>query len=299
VISRRTFLAGSLAAAAITACGGKSGGSDAKNGDDSTTTSSGPLVPAVLGAGFADGYNSQTSALVAGIPQRAPFAAFTEIGEVVRGNSAPASVDVELRHGGSTLAAMTIPRHADGIPTPYYPLVFTPPEPGDYEIHASFASKPTPFRVASRDQVSLVQVGDKMRPVVTPTTTDARGVKPICTRTDPCPFHQMTLTDALASGKPVALIISTPGFCQTMICGPVLELLIDAASSHPELAIVHAEVYVDPQSGNLSKTTEVISTYGLTYEPTFFAADATGTVRARLDFSWDRAELTQALASLA
>jgi hypothetical protein len=295
VISRRTFLAGAVSVAALAACGGKGDGS----GADSATTTSGPLVPAVFGAGFANGYNSQVSALVAGIPQRAPFAAFTEIGQVIRDEQAPASVDVEVHHNGATVAAMTVARHDDGIPTPYYPVVFTPPEPGDYEVVASFATKPTPIRVASRDEVSLVQVGDKMRPVVTPTTADARGVKPICTRAEPCPFHRITLADALASGKPTVLLISTPGFCQTMICGPVLELLIDAAGSRDDLAVVHAEVYVDPQSGDISRTTEVISTYGLSYEPSFYVADASGTVRSRLDFSWDRAELTQALATLA
>ena len=63
----------------------------------------------------------------------------------------------------------------------------------------------------------------------TPTFDDARGVDPICTRSpEPCPFHDRTLTDVVESGEPVALLISTPGFCQTAICGPVLELLMEA-----------------------------------------------------------------------
>ncbi|HEX7096707.1 MAG TPA: hypothetical protein VF183_12555, partial [Acidimicrobiales bacterium] len=261
------------------------------NGDGDTAR-----VPTVLGAGFADGYSSTIPALVAGIPQRAPFVAMTDIREVVR-DEAPASIDVEVRHGGSTVVAMTVERHGDGIPTPYYPVVFTPPEPGEYEVHASFAKQPTPFRVAARDELDLVQVGDPLRPVDTPTIADPRGVTPVCTRVDPCPFHEITLRDALAGATPVVLIISTPGFCQTAICGPVLDLLIDAAPQRPDLTIVHAEVYVAPDEGDMT-TTEVISTYGLNYEPSLYVADATGTVTARLDFSWDRRELTAALGTV-
>ena len=62
--------------------------------------------------------------------------------------------------------------------------------------------------------------------------------------------------------------------------------------------MVHAEVYVAPEKGDMT-TTEVIPTYGLPYEPSLFVADATGTVTARLDFSWDRTELEAALATIA
>lgn len=297
-ISRRSFLAGAAAAALLAACGGDDGGgSDDTGAGGSGDTTEAPRVPTVLGAGFADGYASAMPALVAGIPQRAPFVAMTDIREVVR-DGAPESIDVEVLHGGASIASLTVDRHGDGIPTPYYPVVFTPPEPGDYEVRASFASEPTPFKVADRSELSLLQVGEPMRPVITPTTADARGVDPICTRPDECPFHSVSLSDALAAGGPVALMISTPGFCQTAICGPVLELLIEAAPQLPSLTVVHAEVYVAPEKGDMT-TTEVIPTYGLPYEPSLFVADATGTVTARLDFSWDRTELEAALATIA
>jgi hypothetical protein len=225
VISRRTFLAGSAAAALLTACGGDDGGGSTSPGSSSDETIA-PLVPDHLGAAFADGYSTDISAVVAGIPQRAPFVALTDVGEAVRGEPAPASIDVEVTHNGATVTSLTIPRHSEGIPTPYYPLVFTPPEPGDYEIRSNLGGPATAFMVSTRDQLSILQLGDKMRPVDTPTTTNARGVDPVCTRSEPCPFHAMTLTEALASGKPVAFMISTPGFCQSAICGPVLELLV-------------------------------------------------------------------------
>jgi hypothetical protein len=294
VISRRTFLAGSAAAALLAACGDDNGG--IAGGDETPA----PLVPDRLGNAFADGYASELSSLVAGIPQRAPFIVVTDVGQPLT-TSAPATIDVEVLHGGTAVASFTVPRHDRGIITPYYPVVFTPPEPGDYEIRSNLPGPATPFKVAAREQLSVVQIGDKLRPVDTPTTADARGVDPVCTRTvpGPCPFHDRTLTEAMAGGRPVVFIISTPGFCQTEICGPVLELAIEAAPAHTDFAIVHAEVYVAPEQGDLTKTTPAIATYGLAWEPSLYVADATGTVTARLDFLWDGAEFDQAVASIA
>ena len=292
MISRRTFLAGSAALTVLAACGGDDGG----GGTSATTTTEAPVIPTVFGAGFADGYAAKT-ALVAGIPQRAPFVALSDIGAVARGDEAPASVDVAILLNGAAVTTLTVPRHDAGIPTPYYPVVFTPPAPGDYTVKASFAAKATPFKVAAPTDLTLLQVGQSMRPVVTPTTADTRGVTPICTRAQPCPFHAVTLADALAAAKPVVLIVSTPGYCQTAICGPVLELLIEASAAHPDATFVHAEVYQNPQSGKLD-TTEIITAYGLSYEPALFVADAAGVLKARLDFSWDRTELDAALATV-
>jgi hypothetical protein len=290
-MSRRAFLTGAAGAALLAACGGgdatfEPGTSEPEDGG-----------PRSLGFGFADGISSD-AVLVAGLAQRAPLLVVDGLGPV-RGDSAPSSIEVEVLHKGSVVHSQTIAKHADGIPTPYYPLAFTPVEAGDYQVRASFAAGARPFKVTDRTQVNLVQVGDRLRPVVTPTTADARGVSPICTRSPAaCPFHGVTLADAIAAGKPVAFIISTPGFCQTAICGPVLELLIDASKTSPVQG-VHAEVYVSPNSkdANSRKTTEAVSVYALSYEPTLFVTNAGGIVTARLDFSWDRAELATALAT--
>jgi hypothetical protein len=298
VISRRRFLAGSAAAAFLAACGGDDDGGTAPT--TSLDDTDAPLVADHLGAAFADGYSTSTSAIVDGMPQRVPFVVITDINQPLRGDEAPATIDVEITHNGASVTSLTVERHELGIPTPYYPVVFTPPEAGDYEIRATdLPGGATPFKVSTRDQLSIVHVGDKLRPVDTPTVKDARGVDPVCTRSEPCPFHEITLTDALASGKPVAFMISTPGFCQTAICGPVLEFMVDAAPRLTDFAVVHAEVYVAPETGDLSRTTDAIAAYGLAWEPSFYVADATGTVTARLDFLWDGAEFDTAIATVA
>lgn len=271
--------------AVLGACGGGGGG----DGDR------------VLGKAFADGVSSPP-VLVAGVPQRAPLVLFE--GGIPMRDKPPATIDVELYRGGTKLSSQTVARHAVDIPTPYYPFRFTPDAPGDYEIRAAFSELPVQFRVVSRDKVPLVQIGDKLRPVDTPTVADPKGVNPICTRTPQlCPLHDVTLTEVLKTPGPVAFLIATPGYCQTAVCGPVLELLLAERAKRPTMRFVHADVYVDPQefaSGRPNpRVTAAVSTYGLSYEPSLIVARADGTVTDRLDFTWDSAELKTALDSAA
>jgi hypothetical protein len=295
VISRRALLAGAASTALLAACG-------SDNGGKASPPTDAPSDPStwIMGAGFAEGYAAPT-ALAAGVPQRAIFIVMEANRRPVR-DGAPDAIDVEILRDGNSITKQRVLRHGEGIPTPYYPVVFTPDAPGDYQAKGGFSKQTLPFKVSDRSQLKLVQIGDPMRPLDTPTTANARGVNPICTRTpDPCPFHQKTLSEALQSGKPVAFIISTPGYCQTAICGPVLELLIEASKTHTNVEYVHAEVYVDPAkvgSGN-PQTTDAISTYGLDFEPSLVIANSSGVVTSRLDFSWDRAELQAALGSIA
>jgi hypothetical protein len=138
--------------------------------------------------------------------------------------------------------------------------------------------------------------------VDTPTTTDAAGVDPICTRTPPCDLHAVSLREALAAGGPIALSIATPEFCQTAICGPVLDLLIEALADYPTITGIHAEVYADPRgdddptAGGLAPITDE---FALTFEPTLYLVDATGTIVTRLDSVYDRVELREALDRIA
>ncbi len=301
MITRRVFLAGAGSALLLTACGGDDDSPDTAADTVRPGAPSGAAGELALGAGFANG-QSTASVLVPGIVQRLPLVVFDVESGAPKREGGPERFEVSVLRNNIIVATANVDRHAAEIPTPYYPLMFTPPEPGDYEVRAAFSKTPVPFRVGTRDTVKLVQVGDPLRPVLTPTTANARGVDPICTRSPkPCPFHAMTLTDALAAKKPTVLSITTPGFCQTAICGPVLEILIELADQFPTVQIVHAEVYVEPnkKTSGAPKTTDTISTYGLAYEPSLFVADAAGIVKARLDFTWDRAELQAALATVA
>lgn len=293
-LDRRTFIFGVAGAGVLAACGddGESGSDE----PDTTAVTAG--TPAFLVPTFPDGFRAE-STIIAGAEQRISFVLRDDV-DTMRAN-APDQVDIEISFGDEVIASGPQAVRRDGILTPYYPVFFTAATPGEYVARAIDLPDvaPIPFVVREQSEVAIVQVGDPMRPVDTPTLDDARGVDPICTRATPCDFHAQTLTEALGTGKPTVLIISTPGFCQTDICGPVLELLIDAADGRDDLAVVHAEVYVDPSlfaDGEFPATTEAVNTYALPFEPQLLVADEAGTIVARLDTTWDRSELDAALA---
>src|SRR3546814_11078234 len=88
--------------------------------------------------------------------------------------------------------------------------------------------------------LSGVKPGDAIPAVATPPPTDARGVNPICTAEPACPLHDVSLADALGEGRPIALLVATPAFCQIAICGPVLDVLLEATGGHPDVRPLHA-----------------------------------------------------------
>ena len=298
-LSRRTFLIGTASAAVLAACGGgddddttTEATTDATTGDGATSTSAAPGT----GLAIARVFNPQQPA---GHELRLPIALADADGAILDLADVPASITFRFGpEGGAMSAPVEVARHDDGIPTPYFPLRMTL-EPGTYriEIEADGTPAATTVEAVPPNQTAVVPiVGGPLIALQTPTTADPRGVDPICTRDPACPFHEQTLEEAMASGKAVAFIISTPQFCQTAICGPVLDLLIARAEQHRDtIAFVHAEVYTD---SNARETTEAVQAYGLTWEPSLFLAQPDGTITSRLDYTYDGVELDEALSRL-
>jgi hypothetical protein len=216
--------------------------------------------------------------------------------------SAPASIEVTVIDAdGEPVAESTrVRRHDSGLPRPYYPLLFTVDAPGLYTAQAVIddTSVDTPVEVLAPSAVTVVRPGQNMPRVPTPTVDAARGVNPICTRDPVCPLHDVSLHDALGEGRPVALLVSTPAFCQVSICGPVLDIMLDALPSFPGVRFLHAEVFADPEK-SLQRTAPIVEALHLPYEPVLVIAGADGMIALRIDTIFDAAELDAALTSVA
>lgn len=198
---------------------------------------------------------------------------------------------------GSVVASgIVVPRHGSSLAVSYWPVEATVDEPGIYTLTVAEAPKAdASFQVFERSQVTMPLEGDPLPPFATPTVSDARGVDPICTRPQgTCPFHDMTLADALATGQPVAYLIGTPAYCTTGTCAPALEALMEVAKDRSDsMVFVHADVYADKSATTPSPA---VKAYNLSYEPILYVTDARGTLVRRLDVVFDVEELKSALA---
>lgn len=293
-LSRRRFLAGGAAlagAAALGACGKSTKVGPGASGTTTTRAGSSYALAQFFGGPM----------FVAGRPFRAPFGVADADG-LLPPSRTPAELEVQLvgPDGTDLGGPITVPRHADGLPRAYFPLLTTVERSGIYSARTTINDVPAEmqFQVNDAKDVKVIQIGQPLPHLETPTTSDARGVKPICTREPVCPLHDVTVAQAIDEKKPVALLVASPAFCQIAICGPVLDVLLDVRTGHPTVRFIHAEVYADPAK-DLDTYAPAIEPLGLHFEPCLVLADTNGNVVDRVDTIFDRSELRDRLSKLA
>ncbi len=113
-------------------------------------------------------------------------------------------------------------------------------------------------------------------------------------------LHATRIPDALAAGRPLVVAIATPVYCQSLVCGPLTEHLLDLADRYGDrAAFVHVEVWRDFAAQELSPAAAAwIQTETGGNEPWVFLVGADGRVVARWDNVLDTAELEALLAEL-
>ena len=122
---------------------------------------------------------------------------------------------------------------------------------------------------------------------------------------DPQPdgdLYQLTVAEALAAKKPFLVAFSTPGYCQTAVCGPnmlVIKKLKDQLQA--QMNFIHVEVYPFPfnESFQNQRRVPAMAQWNLRTEPWTFLVDANGVIQARYEGGITFSELEPALAQLA
>ena len=142
----------------------------------------------------------------------------------------------------------------------------------------------------------------EMAPVVATPTLSDHSIEELTTDPNPQPsFYELSLDQAVASSKPTVLVFSTPAYCRTSACGPLLEHVKDIAPDHPDVNFIHVEVFTGltdpdfaPDAAHLAPAVGP-DFYNLPSEPWVFVIDESGTVTARFEGVMDPAELTAIL----
>jgi hypothetical protein len=120
--------------------------------------------------------------------------------------------------------------------------------------------------------------GDEAPVIHTPTAQDVGGdLSKLTTRIPPDTQNKVDYADALGK-EPIVLLFATPEFCQSRVCGPVVDVAEQAKQEYEdEAAFIHMEIYDenDPAKGVRPQ----VRAFHLPTEPYLFAIDRDGIVR--------------------
>ncbi len=286
-MSRRNLFAGAGALFVVASCG-----DDSKAGSDSSTGDSVSDEPDPGTTGFTIAQRYPSNTFVPG-KVRLPIS-LADKGTLLS-KDVPSLVTGGVLDGNDQqIATVTAPIHSTDLVIPYWAINVQIDQPGTYTLRLDgddgFGAA---FLVTDPAQVTVPYIGSVIQPFDTPTVDDHRGVEPYCSLTpNPCPLHDVTLTQALASAKPVAYMIGTPAHCQTGTCAPSLEFLVKAhARLGDAIVMVHADVYADDAATTVAPA---VNALGLEYEPVLYLI-TDGVVKDRVDVIWDQSELDERL----
>jgi hypothetical protein len=133
------------------------------------------------------------------------------------------------------------------------------------------------------------RVGQKAPVIHTPTPSDVGGdLSKITTRIPPDTQNRVDYADALGK-EPIFLLFATPQFCQSRVCGPVVDVAEQVKDQYDDkAAFIHMEIYNDndPSKGVRPQ----VRAFHLPGEPWLFAIDRHGVIRAEVEgaFGLDR-----------
>jgi len=124
--------------------------------------------------------------------------------------------------------------------------------------------------------------GGKAPVIHTPTAQDAGGVlSKITTRIPPDSQNTVDYADALGK-EPIVLLFATPQFCQSRVCGPVVDVAEQAKHEYGDkAAFIHMEIYNENDPGKGVRPQ--VRAFHLPSEPWLFTIDRQGTVREAVE----------------
>lgn len=113
-------------------------------------------------------------------------------------------------------------------------------------------------------------------------------------------LHRTTIAESIEQGRPVVAAFSTPVYCVSRFCGPLIDRLDDLRERYADRAdFVMVEVWQDFEAQELNPAAaEWIQTETGGNEPWTFLIDENGEIAARWDNVLDVAELEAALEAM-
>jgi hypothetical protein len=141
------------------------------------------------------------------------------------------------------------------------------------------------------------QVGQKAPLIHTPTPADVGGdLSKITTRIPPDTQNRVDYADVYGK-EPIVLLFATPQFCQSRVCGPVVDVAEQLKQIYGDkAAFIHMEIYKDndPSKGVRPQ----VRAFNLPSEPWLFAIDRSGRIVDEIQGAFGVEELTRVVKGL-
>jgi hypothetical protein len=141
---------------------------------------------------------------------------------------------------------------------------------------------------------AVPKVGERPPRIHTPTPGDVGGDRSqLTTRVPPETMNEADFYDVLGR-RPIVLLFATPAFCQSRVCGPVVDVAEQVREGHgDEAEFIHMEVFNDNDPGKGIRPQ--VRAFNLPSEPWVFVIDRNGVIRTAIEGAFGVEELEAAV----
>jgi hypothetical protein len=141
------------------------------------------------------------------------------------------------------------------------------------------------------------RVGQKAPLIHTPTPADVGGdLAKITTRIPPDTQNRVDFAEVLGK-EPIVLLFATPQFCQSRVCGPVVDVAEQLKQLYGDkVAFIHMEIYTDNDPSKPVRPQ--VRAYHLENEPWLFAIGRDGRIKDEIEGAFGVEELTRVVKGL-
>jgi len=292
---RAAVLLSALAALAFAACAGSSAPSGAEP-SDVVTSGEGNVFPVLANNTLAVGHNRFSLMLVdheeSPILDANVYLRFFDLtGEqpVIKSEADARFIPMELYftedHPGSEK------RPAGNNGTYVTSVDFDAPGRWGVDISVTMGGRQIeliPLQLDIMEESPEPAVGDPAPPSRQPTLADVTDIAEIDSSIPFRPnMHDITVADALATGRPLVVAFATPAFCESRTCGPVMDTIMDPLYDkyQEQAAFIHIEPYKleELRRGDGLFHVEAMEEWNLQTQPWLFVIDRSGKIAAKFE----------------
>lgn len=155
------------------------------------------------------------------------------------------------------------------------------------------------FSVSTSSRIPAM--GQAAPPSLQPVLSDVPDISEIDFSQPPNPrLHELTIAEAVASGRPAVIAFATAATCAATACGPMKEIVDALWEAYGDQAnFIHVEPYAKGPVGSDARVLPWISDeWGIRTAPWVFVVDGRGLIAAKLQVLAGSSELEAALITL-